>query len=51
LLIKRKHQSDISIDDIINMAARIFKQDKKEIIAKKNSLSNTRKIVIYISEG
>lgn len=45
---KRKLQTDITIDDIIKVASKIFKASKAEIIAKKHSASFNRKVVIYI---
>ncbi len=46
---KRKLQSAISIDDIISIITKIFKEEKRVIIAKKNSQSNARKIAIHIA--
>ncbi|MBU0693310.1 MAG: transposase [Candidatus Omnitrophica bacterium] len=46
---KRKLQPAISIDDIISVTGKIFKEDKESTIAKKHSHSFTRKIVIFIT--
>lgn len=46
---KRKLKPEISIDDIIEAAAKVFNIDKNKIIAQRNSQSSTRKIAIYVA--
>lgn len=46
---KRKFQLSITMDDVINILGKNFKEDRETIIAKKNSQSNIRKVAIYIA--
>ncbi|MCK9554341.1 transposase [bacterium] len=48
---KKKLQSTVSIDDIVNTVAKVFNETEETVFAKKNSQSNTRKIAIYIAKN
>ncbi|MFH1062630.1 MAG: transposase [Candidatus Omnitrophota bacterium] len=46
---KRKLRSEISIEEIIKAVGAVFKENNNEVLGKKNSQSNLRKIAIYLA--